>query len=255
MRASFALVLVLAACGQSQPFKLDAGNTGGNGGPTVDALVVPYSHTIDLDGMDTFAPGEDFYVTTPGYGARIAWDQNNVYLGYVGSDLSTTTADADTKWLFAYIDIDPGNGTGAGSAQIYNTQTQTFPPGFGAEYYLRWKCDGTLTSIEQFDVQTQMWSTAMTPQYARSGTFVELAIPASLFAGSLAVGLETYMIDEGSGSEDTYAGIYPSNFVDGYSVDMMLTRYLRADFTSPLEPNNLDNEEPPLATGSDSGDG
>jgi hypothetical protein len=76
-----------------------------------------------------------------------------------------------------------------------------------------------------------------------------------LFAGAIAVGIESYMIDETTSSEITYAGIYPSNFVDGYSADMELTRYLRADFTSALEPNNANNEAPPLATGSDSGDG
>ena len=42
------------------------------------------------------------------------------------------------------------NGRDGGTASLtYNTQKATFPTGFGAEFYARWKCNGTFTSIER----------------------------------------------------------------------------------------------------------
>lgn len=258
MRARIFALLLVAACGRTAAVHFDGG---GGGGGAVDSGIdrdapldaAPYSHTITLDGSDDFAPGEDFPTTTPGYGARIAWDANNIYVGYSGSDLSTSAPNASTKWLFMYVDADPGNGTGAGSSQTYNTQSATMPPGFGAELYLRWKCDGTLASIERYDTGTKTWSTAATPQYAQHGTFVELAFPRSLVAGSTEVGLVTYMINEGNLIESSYAGLYAANFMDGYATDLILTRYLRADFTASRQPDDPDNEAPPGGPGSDAG--
>lgn len=260
MRVRFAALLLVAACGKTAAVNLDSGagvdsaaRPDGNAAADAPLDAGAYSHTITLDGSDDFAPGEDFPTTTPGYGARIAWDANNIYVGYSGTDLSTSAPNASTKWLFMYVDADPGNGTGAGSSQTYNTQRATMPPGFGAELYLRWKCDGTLASIEQYDAGTQTWSPAATPQYAQNGTFVELAFPRTLLGNATEVGLVTYMINEGNLIESSYAGLYASNFTDGYAADLMLTRYLRADFTASREPNDPDNEAPPGGAGSDGG--
>jgi hypothetical protein len=88
MRARFAALLLVAACGKTAAVHLDSGagvdsaaRPDGNAAADAPLDAAAYSHTIALDGSDDFAPGEDFPTTTPGYGARIAWDANNIYVG------------------------------------------------------------------------------------------------------------------------------------------------------------------------------
>ncbi len=144
---TLALALALAGCPKTAPISaVDAPFIDAD--LAVDAPQPPYSDTIPLDGSNDFATGEAFPTTTAGYAADIAWDSDNIYIGYTGMDLETDTVDASTKWLFAYFDVDPGNATGALVTQTYNTQHATLPTGFGAELYFRWKCDGTFTTSE-----------------------------------------------------------------------------------------------------------
>ena len=248
------LAAAAAACANSPSAALDAPASSDGPRDHPDAPGAPYSHTITLDGSDDFAPGEVFSTTTPGFGANVAWDGSNLYVGYSGPDLATGTVDAATKWLFVFVDADPGTGTGAGTSLPYNTQHATFPAGFGAEYYLRWKCDGTFTTIEQYDPSSQGWSTtAGTVAYGQAGEFLEVAFPRALLAGALAAGVVSYMINERDNVESSFAGLYAGNFTDGYAMDLQTTRYLRADFSSSRPPNDPDNEAPPQDSGSGGG--
>ncbi len=258
MRYPIAFVLFVAACGgdnnnpkldghaptDSRP--IDAHRDGttlvdgsGGGGSAV-------SHTIAIDGTDDFTAGETFATTSsPTFSAYVTWDAVNIYIGYAGPDLATTTSDAGTKWLFAYVDVDPGAATGATVSQRYNTQQITMPAGFGAEHYFRFKSDGTLRSQENYN-GSDWASDATTPTSANAGMYTEAAIPRALFAGNTA-GLVTYMINEQDGAESTFAGLYNDNFVDGYSdrtAPKALLHYLRIDFTSHLDPDSGANEEP-----------
>nr|HEX4314816.1 hypothetical protein [Kofleriaceae bacterium] len=244
-----------AACGPTPAARLDSSTAGDGAVEHGDSPDTPYSHTILLDGSDDFSAGEVFTTTTPGFGADVTWDDTNIYVGYSGTDLSTGTQDAASKWLFVFVDADPGNGTGAATSLAYNTQHATFPPGFGADYYLRWKCDGTFTTIEQADSSQQTgWSTTnQTVQFGQAGEYLEVAFPRSLLGGATSAGVLAFMINEGDNVESSFGGLYAGNFVDGYAADLVTTRYLRADFTSSLSPNNPDNEAPPQDTGSGGG--
>lgn len=245
-------IVALAACGTaaSSP-KLDGGIVVDVDAPdSTDDAAEPdddgpaaYSHTITIDGGDDFVGVEAFATTSAAYGARVTWDAQNVYVGYSGPDLDPAALDTGTKWLFVYVDFDPGAGSGAVTSETYNTQQAAFPSGFGAELYARWKCDATFSSIEQHQGGSA-YTTIATPTAAQSGEFVELAIPRVLLGGSGTIGLVAWMINEKPNFEGSFAGLFASNFPDGYSTGLPLTKYLRVDFTSDRVPNDPLNEAP-----------
>ncbi|MGE5180990.1 MAG: hypothetical protein ACM31C_02965 [Acidobacteriota bacterium] len=241
------LVLDLVGCagGHGTP-RLDGPPT--PDAPAIDAAIdapKPYRHTIVIDGMDDFAPADTFATTSsPSYAARITWDDHFVYVGYSGPDLATTTTDASSKWLFVYFDLDPGAGTGAATSLTYNTQHATFPTGFGAELYARYKCDDTFVSLERYDAGSSSWTTVSpTPLYAQGGPYVELAIPLAELGAGAKLGIVTWMINEKALAEGSYAGLYADNFTDGYAMNLPLAHYLLADFTSPRAPNDQRAEQ------------
>ena len=203
---------------------------------------MPYRHTIQIDGVDDFLSGEQFPTTSAGYGARVTWDEQSIYVGYSGSDLDPAAADTATKWLFVYVDADPGMAKGALVDETYNTQGATFPAGFRADFYVRWRCDATLLSLKTFSNGTWMEGTA--PQAARSGSFVEFQIPRSVIVLSDRVDVVTWMINEKPNVESSYAGLYTGNFTDGYAANLMLTTFLKIDFTSARDPNDPANQGP-----------
>jgi len=240
------LLLLLAACGDDGHVNMqidarpipDAAPAGDAQPDTLSQL--PYRHAIALDGVDDFATGERFATTSTSFAARVTWDDQNLYIGYSGPDLATSTTDAATKWLFVYLDTKAG---GEMQSRLYNTQRATFPTGFAADYYVRYKCDGTFTTLERNDAGT--WNTATpTPQKAQADTLLELAIPLSAIGAGTQLGIVTWMINEKNLGEGSYAGLYAGNFTDGYAANLALTAYLQADFTSPRTPNDPANQRP-----------
>lgn len=206
--------------------------------------VGPYVHAIAIDGVDDFTSVEDFGTTSATYGARVTWDATTVYVGYSGQDIGAGSA---TKWVFAYVDVDPqaggGAATGATTSVKYNTQSATFPAGFGAELYARWKTDGSFGTIETYAASA--WTTSATAlTVGHQGSFMELAIPRALLGGATTIGLVTWMINEANGVEGTYAGLFPGNFVDGVGQPMGITKYLKIDFTASRVPNDPANIAP-----------
>lgn len=228
------LLVLLAACagGRSSDTSRPDAET-----MTTDVLVgidgpAPYRHTITIDGTDDFALNETLPTTSASFSAKLAWDDVNLYIGYAGPDLATSTSDAAQKWLFVYLDTTAGGET---QSELYNTQRATFPTGFEADYYARYKVSGETTSLEQ--VTAGDWMTASpAPQVGQAGTFVELSIPLAQIAAGDSIRILTYMINEKMLAEGTYAGLFSDNFVDGYSANMIMTRAFTADFTSLFAP-------------------
>ena len=242
--------LLATACSSASVAQLDANSDGPRrdatpDGPGDDATdgAAAYSHTIAIDGSDDFTANETFGTTSAAYGARVSWDAETIYLGYGGPDLDPAAPQTATKWLFAYLDVDPGAATGATLSQTYRTQHATFPAGFGAEYYVRWKCDGSLVSLEQHQAGGT-WTTASVPASGRAGTFLELAIPRATLGGATSLGIVTWMINEADGLEASYGGLYPGNFADGYAMNLVLTKYVKADLTASRVPNDPVNQSP-----------
>src|SRR5688572_10489783 len=105
------LLCALAACskGNASP-SMDASPKKDASDPDGQQL---YRHTIQIDGVDDFLSAEQFPTTSAGYGARVTWDNDNIFVGYSGADLDPAAAETATKWLFVYVDADPGMGRGA----------------------------------------------------------------------------------------------------------------------------------------------
>lgn len=230
-----------------------------DGGPTA------YRHAIVIDGMNDFsAVSESFATTSAAYTAYVTWDDAAIYIGYDGSDVSTTTSSASSKWLFAYLDIDPGATTGATVGVKYNHQQPGFTSatGFGAEYYLRWKADGTYATLESYTAgawatvqnyapSTHTWSTTApggTISSAQSGTYIEFRIPLDALGATLSqLGVITLWMNEALGGEYTYAGLYPTTFAEGYyayPTTVPISAYLLADFSTTLAPNDSSRRRP-----------
>ena len=230
-----ALLVALGACSKGSASATIDGPA--QDGTPVDAGA--YAHRIMIDGVDDFLSAEQFPTTSAGYGARVSWDADNLYVGYTGADLDPAAADTTTKWLFVYIDNDPGTANGAAVNETYTTQSATFPAGFRADYYVRWRCDATLFSFKQFN---GTWTDAAPPAAARGGTFVEIAIPRAVLGAK--VNIVSWMINEKANVESSYAGLYATNFTDGYAANLALTKYLKIDFAAPRDPNDAANEGP-----------
>lgn len=248
--AEISVALLVGCGGGSESPKLDATTSPKHDAfvepdaPYIDDEHFPYSHTITIDGTDDFLPGEVIATTSTGYSARVAFDFQNLYLGYAGADLDTGTNQASSKWLFAYIDTDNTPTTGASQSLPYNTQHAEWKDFMGAEYYVRWKCDGTFTSLEMFDGTN--WVTApAAPNAAHGGQFVEMSIPWSALGANVSqIKLTTWMINEANNVESSYAGLFSDNFQDGYAEALHISKFLVVDRASMANPNT--GEFPPV---------
>lgn len=239
MKHALALVL-LAACGDGVMAKPDA-RVVPDAAPMVDTPPQPYRHIITIDGTDDFSPADLVATTSSSFTARIAWDDANLYVGYEGPDLATTTSDADKKWLFVYLDTAAGGET---QSEQYNTQRATFPGAFAADYYARYKVDGTFASLQHAS-GGGTWTTASpAPTTGQAGMFVELSIPLTAIGAGTSLDVVTYMINEKALAEGTFAGLYAGNFTDGYAANLQLTAFMHADFTSQRTPSDDANKRP-----------
>jgi cysteine-rich repeat protein len=126
-----------------------------------------YWHTIVIDGVNDFAPGEAFDTSTTGNQAFITYDDDNLYVGITNPSIVNQYPD---QWLLIYLGGSPGSTTG----YTYNTQTADLP--FSAGYHFRWKADGTFQELVSFDGaswSSLLWNGAV----IQSMSYVELSIP------------------------------------------------------------------------------
>ena len=207
----------------------------------------PYRHSIAIDGTNDFAASDTFTTTSASYTAFISWSDTHVFIGYSGDDIATTAPESANKWVLVFLDTDPGFATGATIGEQYNTHVPGVTTGFGAEYYYRWKSDDTFEDLQRY--QGPAWTmTTSVVNAAVNGAYVEVAIPRADLGSPDTLGVVTLMINETSLAEGAYAGLYDGSFADGYyDADLApipITRYLRADFDSPVAPNDPGNERP-----------
>jgi hypothetical protein len=211
---------------------------------------VAYRHSITIDGTNDFtASNEKFSTTSAGFDAYVSWDANALYIGYVGADIGASAT--ANKWLFAYLDVDPTAGTGATKTQVFTTQQQSLPTGFGADACFAWKTDGSYSELKKYAGST--WSTVassgITFNRNAGASYVEIRIPFTTLgpAAPARLGVATILLSEASGAEWTYAGLWSGSFTDGYSsasAPKAIGSYLLADFASSLPPNTIMNKRP-----------
>ncbi len=197
----------------------------------------PYRHTIAIDGSSSFTGDEVFATTTESFNAYATWDDETLYLGYLGSDVA---ANDPSKWLLVFLDVMPG---GSASGERYNTQTPELPAGFRADYYYRWQSSGGVEDVKQWSGDA--WQAAdVAPSSDRGGPFLEIALPLAALGDPAAIGVALLWINEADGLEAAYGGLYPDSFTDGYHAAIPIARYLAIDRASALPPNDAGNQRP-----------
>jgi hypothetical protein len=214
-----------------------------------------YQHSVALpyDGGNNFDPGtESFATTTSGYTAYISWDNENLYIGYTGDDIS---ANDQYKWVFAYVDVDPGANTGSNFSEVYGEPANyiqcQFPSGFEADYYWRWRTDNQFEALKSWNPAVGGWESIGNSQHTwQSGTYVETQIPLSalnLYPETLlssTIHVITFMVNEASDLPGTYAGLFSGNFTDGPPPnDIQVTEYLQINLDGRLVPNAPSNKQ------------
>ena len=199
----------------------------------------PYRHTIEVDGQSSFTGDEVFPTTTDSYSAYATWDDERLYVGYLGSDVA---ADDPGKWLLVYLDVGPG---GTSSGERYNTQTPAFPAGFRADVYYRWQSSGGIEGVKEWTGSA--WQDAppsLAATSARGGSLLEVSLPLADLGDPAEIGVAVLWINETDGLEAAYGGLYADSFADGYHASIPVARYLAIDRASPLPPNDAGNQRP-----------
>ena len=243
-RTAAIAMLLVSACASSND------GEGGNGSidasfvdgqPAADAdTTAPYRHTITVDGVSDFSSGELFDTTSSGYQAAFTWDDDNLYLGYLGADIAVDASDSASKWVMVYIDTDPGGDAGSATGETYNTQTPTFPAGFLADYYFRRKSDGTLDELKSWD--DPGWSVAVDIDAVVQGSTMEAAVALTALGDPANISIVAFMINEKPTVEWSYAGLYADSFTDGYAETLAIGHYLNVSLSASTPPNAAGNK-------------
>lgn len=244
--------LVVAGCSTAAPGTPDSGAVGDpDAGAPPDARALPdaaggapdasppdpYRHTIEVDGQSSFTGDEVFATTTESYSAYATWDDERLYLGYLGSDVA---AGDPKKWLLVYLDVAPG---GSSTGERYNTQAPRFPEGFRADHYYRWQSSGGIEDVVEWTGSAWQAST-IAASSARGGPFIEASLALADLGDPVRIGVAVLWINETDGLEAAYGGLYADSFTDGYHASIPIERYLWIDLASSLPPNDAANRRP-----------
>jgi hypothetical protein len=253
LRKATILALVVGGCSTARaPGSPDSGAGDPDAAPPADARAAadaappapdaappgPWRHTITVDGASSFTGDEVFATTTASYSAYASWDDDTLYLGYLGGDVA---AGDPKKWLLVYLDALPG---GAATGHRYNTETPAFPSGFRADYYYRWQSSGGIEDVMEWTGDGWRTSATIAPGSARAGAFIEIGLPLADLGDPQELGVVLLWINESDGLEAAYGGLYADSFIDGYHASIPIARYLSIDRASSLPPNDDRNRRP-----------
>ena len=206
--------------------------------PSDAAPPEPYRHSITVDGTSSFTGAEVFATTTESFSAYATWDDDTLYIGYLGADVA---ADDPGKWLLVYLDVGAG---GSPDGERYNTQTPGFPEGFRADYYYRWQSSGGIEDVTEWSGGAWRAAPQVAATSARGGSFLEAALPFADLGDPERLGLVLFWVNETDGLEAAYGGLYADSFTDCYHASIPVARYPSIDRASPLSPNDDANRRP-----------
>lgn len=196
---------------------------------TPDGFIVRYFHTITLDGIDDFDAGETRPTSTMGYTARVAWDSTYLYLGMDGAAVG---GGSPQDWLVVYL----GGPAGTNQGVTYQMQSPALP--FDARWHLQWRpSDGFWNALEWTGAAWEGAGFVTPPQFAASGTFVELRLPWSEIGDPAYLDLHVGMLNELPGSEWSWAAMPEGSYMDSYDPDY--GQYLQIDRSGSTLPADL----------------
>lgn len=189
-----------------------------------------YVHTIAIDGVNDFLPGEALATSTAGHTAYLAWDDAYVYLGFDSADVASGNSQT---WVVAYF----GDQMGSPLGVLYNTQQPALP--FAARWHLRWRADNTFTGALEHDGadwQPPAWTVNPGDVY-QSGTFVEMRVSRIDLDSPVYLDVTLGILREEPLDEASWAGMPAGTYVDGYDPDF--AQYLQVDLTGSTLPSDV----------------
>jgi len=197
----------------------------------------PYGRTIVIDGKNDFdTTKEGFATTSTGFTAYVSWDATKLYFGYSGSDVKSGDA---AKWIHLFIDVDPAASKGATAGESYGGQQASFSGvTLRPDYYFRWKMDNSFQDVRAHKGSNAWDASTIQPTTFQQGEFIETSLPLGSLGSPKQLGLVSYMLNEASGAEWVWAGLYAANFVDGKHAQIPLSKWLLADLSTALTPND-----------------
>jgi hypothetical protein len=170
-------------------------------------LVVPaVASAIIIDGVNDFDAADSYATTTVGTTAFLTADADNLYLGYDGPDINSSSPN---NWMVAYVGA---GGVGTTTGFLFNTQQASLP--FSATHLIRWRTDG-VQDILVYDGAG--WAaSAISFSLVQAGSFVELAVDVADLGSPSEVDVVAFeLLDLSPGF--TFAGLPGSAFTDGYN--------------------------------------
>lgn len=196
---------------------------------TADAgFTTRYFHTIEIDGVNDFAPSEALPTSTgdPHVG-YIAWDDTTVTFALSSPDVAASNGQV---WWVVYL----GGSDGTNDGATYNTQQPTIP--FEAQTHLRWRTDAAFTGVLQWDGAT--WSepewTINPGDVFHTEAFVELRVARAELGDPDVLPVHMGLLRETVLDEASWAAVPSDSYVDGYDPDF--TAYFEFDLNGSTLP-------------------
>ena len=195
---------------------------------TGTGFITRYFHTIDIDGVNDFDPGEEFPSSTGvGHTGYVAWDESYVTIGLQSPDVSSADG---TVWFVAYIGGDNGTGDGV----EYNSQQPALP--FEAQYHVRWRADAMFTGPLEWDglAWVEPGWTINPGDVFHTGDFVEVRISMIDLGSPTYLQVHLGLLREEDFNEASWAAVPEGSYVDGYDPDY--SQYFEFDITGSTLP-------------------
>ncbi len=200
---------------------------------SANGFVVRYFHTITLDGINDFGPGETFVSSTLGHVGYVAWDTTYVYLGMNSPDLA---GNSNLIWLVAYL----GGPLGSPLGVTYNSQQPMLP--FDALWHLRWRANDNFGGALEWNGATWInpgfGPNAGSNDVAFAGSFVEMRVAWANLDNPDLLDVHLGMLREQAFNEASWAAVPGSSYVDGY--DPNYTKYFEFDVLGSTLPADHD---------------
>jgi len=169
----------------------------------------PYAHAIVIDGAIDFDGREMFDTTSGDSWGLVAWDADNLYLGFYGPKVASGSAN---DWVVYYLSGTPGSTTG----RAYGTQQPALP--FESRYLIHWRADGGETA--GFRNDGAGWTSApFTLAAAQDAEYLELSVPRVEVGSPGPLELHMSVVHDLAPGEVTVAGVPLTSFVDGFDPD------------------------------------
>lgn len=192
-----------------------------------------YSRTIVIDGVLDFVDAENLISTTDaGYKAWVSYDNNNIYMGLMGTGVGSFNVANYVHWYTRGIQATTTTPDKLSAANEFGTA----PLPTGVTHHIYWRTDNGDTAVRFWNGAQYAVSFIGTPNVANGGagasSYVEMSIPR---AGGL-----------GDPATLIFVGAYTAGNVNvvGFPGPAMFGNWIETSFSDFLNPNDPSHLKP-----------